>query len=72
MAKKKVAKKTDEAAPQPTCQIMIVTNGCFVAQADFSEFPDPYFLGILTENGDIINENDARFDDVVLKKISYF
>jgi hypothetical protein len=69
---KKSAKKMDEIGSLPVCEIMTISDGCFEAQADFSEFPWPGISGIMNKDGIIIDEYDERFDDLVTDEIDYF
>jgi hypothetical protein len=74
---KKSAKKTAESAPNSIKgffigQVMTVSEGCFEAQADFSEVPDPGLFGVMTEDGTMINEYDDEFEDFIFDEIGFF
>jgi hypothetical protein len=69
---KKSAKKTGGIESLSACEVMTISDGCFEAQADFSEFPWPGISGIMNEDGIIINECDEKFKDLVINEIGYF
>lgn len=69
---KKSAKKTGGIKSLSACEVMTISDGCFEAQADFSEFPWPGISGIMNADGIIIDEYDERFDDLVINKFGCF